>query len=123
MELRADPGARQPCRALAQRKEGRDLRAGERRLGRAGRQEQVQGVAELRESGRRLYRPAGPRGPGGVPEYQDSTLALGRRADRRMGGKASGAAGERLGEFPLRPRFRYSGIALSVAVVLALVAL
>src|ERR1043166_6332542 len=76
VEHRANRRPGQPRRALAQRPEDRLVRAGERRLVAAGRGEQVQGVAPVRQGGGGLHRPAGPRRPGGVPEHQDRGAAV-----------------------------------------------
>src|SRR4051812_7587272 len=77
MELQPHRCTRQPHRALAQRAEGRGVRAQEPRLGSEGEEEQVRRVAELRSRSARLHRhPGRPHGTPLPPQHEDHGAAM-----------------------------------------------
>src|SRR5438270_2085212 len=80
MERRASRGEREPRRALAQRREGGRVRAGEPGLGGEGEGQQVCHPSALRPECRGLHRAARARVPGVVPQYQDPGIAVSVRA-------------------------------------------
>src|SRR2546430_17214400 len=80
MERRASRGEREPRRAVAQRREGGRIRAGEPGLGGEGEGQQVRHPSALRPECRGLHRAARARVPRGVPQYQDPGVAVTIRA-------------------------------------------
>src|SRR6266702_3651825 len=80
VEPGAHRGERQPRRALAQRREGCRVRAGQPGLGSQGEGEQVRPACALRTQRRGLHRLARARVPSGVPQHQDPGAAVSVRA-------------------------------------------
>src|SRR6266567_8491010 len=76
MERGASRGERQPRGALAQRREGGGIRAGQRRLAGAGGGGQVRAAPALREKRVGTHRPAGPWGLGGLPQHSGPGAAV-----------------------------------------------
>src|ERR1041384_740917 len=76
MECGAPRGQRQPCGALAQRRQSRGVRAGQRRLGGAGGGGKVCAARSLRQEHVGSHRPAGPRRLGGLPQHSNPGAAV-----------------------------------------------